>query len=147
MNEKKRSLIESYKKELADIHPALPAYFYATNGYIVPWNRKRSGEKQINQFLLEPVEPNGEVDEAVLDELIRIWAEESWFGLAVHPPLAFLLLRRKLENPSSKLRQLLYKDGVSKEVAEQSQNASNAVELQKDNTVETETKKRNKRRL
>jgi hypothetical protein len=153
MEDGKKSVIESYRKELAEIHPALPAYFYATNGHIVPWNRTRSGEEHINQFLLEPLDPNGEIDEEVLDELMRIWIAESWFGLAAHPPLGFMLLRRHLKDPNSKLSQLLYKEGVPKEVSHQKEKGKEAEEVLKNildvqaiSESKTETKTRNKRK-
>jgi len=153
MEDRKRSVLETYRKELEDIHPSLPAYFYATTGYIIPWNSRRSGEERINQFLLEPIDPNGEIDEPVLDELIRIWAQESWFGLAVHPPLAFTLLRRHLQDPKSKLSQLLYKDGFPKQVVEQKDIIKNGVEAvidfisvqpEKEDKAETKTRSRRK---
>jgi len=153
MEDQKKSIIESYRKELADIHPSLPAYFYATTGYIIPWNRTPSGEELINRFLLERVDPNGEIDDEVLDELVRIWVSESWFGLAVHPPLAFMLLKRHLKDPNSKLSKLLYKDGFPGEVAEQNEGAQSAEEViqnlvnvpqEGENKTETKTRARRK---
>jgi len=153
MEEKKKSVIESYRKELADIHPSLPAYFYATTGYIIPWNRTPSGEELINRFLLERVDPNGEIDDEVLDELVRIWITDSWFGLAVHPPLAFMLLKRHLQDPNSKLSKLLYKDGFPNSVSEQAEQKpkaedylQNMIEVQVASESKTETKTRSKRK-
>jgi hypothetical protein len=153
MEDQKKSLIESYRKELADIHPSLPAYFYANTGYIIPWNRTPSGEELINRFFLERVDPNGEIDDEVLDELIRIWASESWFGLAVHPPLAFMLLRRHLQDPNSKLAKLLYKDGFPSEMVEKKEKAQNVGEVIQNLVIEplegenkTETKPRGRRK-
>jgi len=153
MEDQKKSIIDTYRKELAEIHPALPAYFYATSGYIIPWNRTPSGEQLINQFLLERIDPNGEVDEEVLDELVRIWISESWFGLAVHPPLAFMLLRKHLKDPNSKLSQLLYKDGFPSEVLQQKEEKKEAEDILKnvldvqalsENKTETKTRSRRK---
>jgi hypothetical protein len=153
MEDQKKSIIESYRKELADIHPSLPAYFYANAGYIIPWNRTPSGEELIKRFLLERVEPNGEIEDEVLDELIRIWASESWFGLAVHPPLAFMLLRRHLQDPNSKLAKLLYKDGFPSKIAEQKEKVQSAEEViqnlvkalsESENKTETKTRGRRK---
>ena len=152
MEDGKKSVIESYRKELAEIHPALPAYFYATSGYIIPW--PKNDEDLVNRFLLERVDPEGQVDDEVLDELIRIWMEESWFGLAVHPPLAFMLLKRKLKDPNSKLSQLLYKDGFLGEVSEQNEKAQSAeeviqslVNMQPESRNKTETKTRSRRKV
>jgi len=153
MEDQKKSIIDTYRKELAEIHPALPAYFYATSGYIIPWNRTPSGEQLINQFLLERIDPNGEVDDEVLDELVRIWISESWFGLAVHPPLAFMLLRKHLKDPNSKLSQLLYKDGFPSEVLQQKEEKKEAEDILKnvldvqalsENKTETKTRSRRK---
>ncbi len=153
MEDQKKSIIDTYRKELAEIHPALPAYFYATSGYIIPWNRTPSGEQLINQFLLERIDPNGEVDDEVLDELVRIWISESWFGLAVHPPLAFMLLRKHLKDPNSKLSQLLYKDGFPSEVLRQKEEKKEAEDILKnvldvqalsENKTETKTRSRRK---
>jgi hypothetical protein len=153
MEDKKKSVIESYRKELEEIHPSLPAYFYATTGYIMPWNSQRNVDDRIHQFLLEPIDPNGEIDEAVLDELIRMWVQESWFGLAVHPPLAFMLLRRHLKDPKSKLSQLLYKDGLPKEVVKQGDSVPkgeevvlNFVEMQFEKEEKAATKTRSRRK-
>jgi len=152
MEDKKKSIIESYRKELAEIHPALPAYFYATSGYIMPW--PKNDEDLVNRFLLERVDPNSEVDDAVLDELIRIWVQDSWFGLAVHPPLAFMLLKRHLKDPNSKLSKLLYKDGFPNGMTEQNEKAQSAEEVIKnlvntrvESENKTETKTRSRRKV
>jgi len=151
MEDRKTNIIEAYRKELSEIHPALPAYFCATTGYIIPW--PKNNEDLVKRYLLERVDPKGEVDDEVLDELVRIWASESWFGLAVHPPLAFLLLKRHLTDPSSKLSKLLYKDGVSiKPFEEVSKGAASSDFLQNIVSVEvvsesqTETKKQSRRK-
>ena len=153
MEDQKKSIIESYRKELSDIHPSLPAYFYATTGYIIPWNRTPSGEELINRFLLERVDPNGEIDDEVLDELVRIWVSESWYGLAVHPPLAFMLLKRYLKDPKSKLSKLLYKDAIPDNVTEQTDKKTEAEEYlqsligaQAVSENKTETKTRGRRK-
>jgi len=152
MEDKKRSIIESYRKELEEIHPSLPAYFYATSGYIIPW--PKNDEEIVNRFLLERVDPNGEVDYEVLDELIRIWAQESWFGLAVHPPIAFMLLKRQLKDPNSKLSQLLYKGGIPNEVAQEKEKMettegvlANILDVQPISENKTETKTRSRRKV
>jgi hypothetical protein len=154
MEDQKKSIIESYRKELSAIHPSLPAYFYATTGYIIPWNRTPSGEELINRFLLERVDPNGEIDDEVLDELVRIWVSESWYGLAVHPPLAFMLLKRQLKDPNSKLSRLLYKDGFPSEIARQNENTQSAeevlqniVNMQAESGDKKETKSRGRRKV
>jgi hypothetical protein len=107
--------VERYRKELEQIHPDLPAYFYATDGYIMPWPKGPSGERLIEQYMLVHLDPNGKVDDEVLDELIRIWLSENWYGLANHPQIAFMLLRRHLEDPNSKLSKLLGKRQLDKE--------------------------------
>jgi hypothetical protein len=154
MEDRKKSIIESYRKELSAIHPSLPAYFYATTGYIIPWNRTPSGEELITRFLLERVDPNGEIDDEVLDELVRIWVSESWYGLAVHPPLAFMLLKRHLKDPNSKLSRLLYKDGFASEIARQNENTQSAeevlqniVNMQAESGDKKETKSRGRRKV
>jgi hypothetical protein len=96
---------------------------------------------------------NGEIEDEVLDELIRIWVSESWFGLAVHPPLAFMLLRRHLQDPNSKLAKLLYKDGFPSEIVEQKEKVQSAEEViqnlvkalsEGENKTETKTRGRRK---
>jgi hypothetical protein len=102
---------------------------------------------------LERVDPNGEIDDEVLDELVRIWVSESWYGLAVHPPLAFMLLKRHLKDPKSKLSKLLYKDAIPDNVTEQTDKKTEAEEYlqsligaQAVSENKTETKTRGRRK-
>jgi hypothetical protein len=151
MDEKKKSVIESYRKELAEIHPNLPAYFYATTGYIVPCAAGFGGEELVQKYMLEPVEPNGKVEPEILDELVRIWVQEGWFGLVTHPTLAFLILRRKLSDPNSKLFQLLNKTvnhgaQQTEKTKEAEQVFQNILDVEVTTEQKSEAKTRNRRK-
>jgi hypothetical protein len=104
------SLLEGFRKLLAEVHPRLPAYFYGGSGVLAPLPVNKEGEDKMAELGLTRLVPDGHIDRDVLLSLHEIFAcahDELWWPY--FPQRAVQILRKSLANKNSKLSQTLAK--------------------------------------
>jgi hypothetical protein len=104
------SLLEGFRKLLAEVHPRLPAYFYGGSGVLAPLPVNKEGEDKMAELGLTRLVPDGHIDRDVLLALHEIFAcayDELWWPY--FPQRAVQTLRKSLANKNSKLSQTLAK--------------------------------------
>jgi hypothetical protein len=104
------SLLEAFRKSLAEVHPRLPAYFYGGSGVLAPLPINKEGEDKMAELGLTRLVQDGHIDRDVLLSLHEIFAcahDELWWPY--FPQRAVQTLRKSLANKNSKLSQTLAK--------------------------------------
>jgi len=104
------SLLEGFRKLLAEVHPCLPAYFYGGDGILAPLPTNKEGEDKMAELGLTRLVPDEHIDRDVLLAIHEIFAyayEDFWWPY--HPQRAVQLLRRALRDRNTKLNQTLVK--------------------------------------
>jgi len=104
------SLLEAFRKLLAEVHPRLPAYFYGGNGILAPLPLDKEGEAKMAELGLTRLVPDGHIDMDVLLALHEAFAcdyDGLWWPY--FPQRAVQILRKSLANKNSKLSQELAK--------------------------------------
>jgi len=104
------SLLEGFRKLLAEVHPRRPAYFYGGSGVLAPLPVNKEGEDKMAELGLTRLVPDGHIDRDVLLSLHEIFAcahDELWWPY--FPQRAVQTLRKSLANKNSKLSQTLAK--------------------------------------
>ena len=104
------SLLEAFRKSLAEVHPRLPAYFYGGSGILAPLPVDKEGEAKMAELGLTRLMPDGHIDMDVLLALHEAFAcdyDGLWWPY--FPQRAVQILRKSLANKNSKLSQALAK--------------------------------------
>jgi len=104
------SLLEWFRKLLAEVHPCLPAYFYGGSGILAPLPVDKEGEDKMAELGLTRLVPDGQIDRDVLWAIYEIFAyADDDFWSPYHPQRAVQLLNKALANKNSKLSQAIAK--------------------------------------
>ena len=104
------SLLEGFRKLLAEVHPRLPAYFYGGSGVLAPLPVNKEGEDKMAELGLTRLVPDGHIDMDVLLALHEVFAldyDGLWWPY--FSQRAVQILRKSLANKNSKLSQTLAK--------------------------------------
>ncbi len=97
-------LLAAFKRLLADVHPALPAYFAGQSGAIAPIAWGEDADAKMAELELTRLDPNGHIDRDVLWAIYEIFAEaDDGFWSPYYPQRAVQILKKALRNPNSKL--------------------------------------------
>ena len=104
------SLLDGFRKLLAEVHPRLPAYFYGGIGILAPLPVDKEGEVKMAELGLTRLVPDGHIDMDVLLALHEAFAldyDGLWWPY--FSQRAVQILRKSLANKNSKLSQTLAK--------------------------------------
>jgi hypothetical protein len=104
------SLLDGFRKLLAEVHPRLPAYFYGGSGVLAPLPVNKEGEDKMAELGLTRLVPDGHIDMDVLLALHEVFAldyDGLWWPY--FSQRAVQILRKSLANKNSKLSQTLAK--------------------------------------
>jgi len=102
------SLLEGFRKLLAEVHPCLPAYFYGGDGILAPLPIDKEGEDKMAELGLTRLVSDGHIDRDVLWAIHEILANaDDGLWWPYYPQRAWQLMKKALANKNSKLSQAI----------------------------------------